>query len=128
MNLKALTPNLMVESVSQTVEFYKEVLGFELVMTLPEEGVPDWALVRSAGVEMMFQSQASMRSELPSFQNRPVGGSLTLYIQMEDVQEFHARLQEKGIAVEDLNTTFYGMREFRVPDCNGYMLVFAQQV
>lgn len=36
--LKRLTPNLIVEDLSRTVEFYQSILDFELVMTVPEEG------------------------------------------------------------------------------------------
>lgn len=36
--LEKLTPNLMVEDVNETIDYYKDVLGFELSMTNPKEG------------------------------------------------------------------------------------------
>jgi catechol 2,3-dioxygenase-like lactoylglutathione lyase family enzyme len=45
--LKKLTPNLMVEDVNRTVAFYQEVLGFELLTSVPEEGQLDLCGVRS---------------------------------------------------------------------------------
>jgi len=37
MALNKLTPNLMVEDVNRTVEFYHDVLGFEFVVGVIEE-------------------------------------------------------------------------------------------
>jgi catechol 2,3-dioxygenase-like lactoylglutathione lyase family enzyme len=49
--LKKLTPNLMVEHVNDTVAFYKDVLGFTLLASVPEEGEFNWAMMkRDAGV------------------------------------------------------------------------------
>ena len=42
--LKKLTPNLMVEHVNDTVTFYKDVLGFTLLASVPEEGEFNWAM------------------------------------------------------------------------------------
>ena len=30
--------------------------------------------------------------------------------------------------VADINTTFYGAREFTMKDCDGYLLIFAEQL
>ncbi|NIR52325.1 bleomycin resistance family protein, partial [candidate division KSB1 bacterium] len=38
MKFRSLTPNVMVEDVNETVEYYKDKLGFELIMSVPEEG------------------------------------------------------------------------------------------
>ena len=39
--LNSLTPNLMVNDVEETVEYYTDVLGFTLLMTVPETGKLD---------------------------------------------------------------------------------------
>jgi len=38
MNMKSVTPNLIVEDVNKTTEWYKETLGFEMIMSVPETG------------------------------------------------------------------------------------------
>ena len=38
MNMKSVTPNLIVEDVNKTTEWYKEILGFEMIMSVPETG------------------------------------------------------------------------------------------
>ncbi|OYT63392.1 glyoxalase, partial [Methanosarcinales archaeon ex4484_138] len=68
MALNKLAPNLMVEDVNRTVEFYQEVLGFEFVMGVIEEvqeiltsyqgdRLLDYAMVKCGDVEMMFQAK-----------------------------------------------------------------------
>ena len=50
-NLKKMTPNLMVEDVNSTLAFYKDVLNFELLATVPETGQFNWAMMRRDNVE-----------------------------------------------------------------------------
>ena len=45
MALNSLTPNLMVNDVEETIEYYTDILGFTLLMTVPETGKLDWAMV-----------------------------------------------------------------------------------
>ncbi len=126
--LKKLSPNLMVEDVSRTVGFYESVLGFQRVMTLPDEGPLEWALVQNGAVEMMFQSQSSLAAESPVFEDKAVGGTLTLYAEVEDLEKYYADIKDRVKVLKEPNTTFYGMREFTVTDCNGYVLTFAQPI
>lgn len=44
MTINSLTPNLMVRDVNATVDFYKQ-LGFEIIQSVPDKGVLDWAMV-----------------------------------------------------------------------------------
>ncbi|MEW6048963.1 MAG: VOC family protein, partial [Bacillota bacterium] len=82
MALKRLTPNLMVENVADTVEFYEKTLGFTLQQSVPEGDGLAWASVRSGDVEIMFQSRSSLSREIPALKDAPAGGALTLYIRM----------------------------------------------
>lgn len=121
-----LTPNLFVNDVNKTVEFYKNVLGFELVLKVPEEGQFDWAMIKCGGVELMIQSKASAVKDLPEFGNQPIGGSLLLYIDVEDVVSLCSKVKAKTKIKKDLHDTFYGTKEFALYDGDGYLLVFAQ--
>jgi len=126
--LKKITPNLMVEDVNYTVDFYRDVLGcFELVSSDPKEGRLDWAMVACEDVELMFQSRKSLSKSVPVFEDIKIGGSLVIYIEMEDVEELYDRIKkDKVTIIKDLHTTHYGMVEFIIKDCNGFVLVFAE--
>ena len=126
--LNKLTPNLMVEDVNTTLDFYRGVLGFEAVATVPEEGQFDWAMLRRDGVEVMLQTRASLGGEIPALQGVPIGGSLTFYVDVTDLAPLYDTLKGKVEIVSDLHTTFYGAREFYVKDCNGYILGFSETV
>lgn len=138
MNYKKISPNLMVEDVTRTVDYYMDVLAFEFVLAVPEEGVDvirerqaglllDWALVRKGGVDVMFQARRSLAEEHFDFAYEEVGGSFTLFIEVEGVDELYERIKEKVQVVRDMETTFYGMKEFIIRDINGYYLSFAQR-
>lgn len=126
--LKKLTPNLMVEDVNETVTFYQDVLGFALLASVPEEGQFNWAMMQHDAVEIMFQSRASLTEDVPLFKDKAIGGSLTLYIDVEDIKGLYGQVQNRVTILHEMTTTFYGTREFTIQDCNGYVLTFAQAV
>ena len=126
--LKKLTPNLMVEDVNETVTFYQDVLGFALLASVPEEGQFNWAMMQHDAVEIMFQSRASLTEDVPLFKDKAIGGSLTLYIDVEDIKGLYGQVQNRVAILHEMSTTFYGTREFTIQDCNGYGLTFAQAV
>ncbi len=138
MPLTKLTPNLMVSDVARTTAYYLETLGFDFVMAMPEnaetpifawpaEGVLDFAMVKSGGVEIFFQSRKSLGGELPILAGQKTGGSFTLYIECDDLDARYEKIAAAGPFLKDLHTTFYGMREFYIKDINGYILAFAQK-
>src|SRR5438045_1223167 len=108
MNLKKMTPNVMVENVNATVAWYRDVLGFALLTSVPEEGQFDWAMMKGGEVELMFQTRASLGGELPLMADRPIGGALTFYTDVEEVQGWYDRLKNQVQVVQDMHTTFYG--------------------
>jgi uncharacterized glyoxalase superfamily protein PhnB len=126
MQISKITPNIMVEDVNKTVEFYTQVLDFELITSVPESGQFNWAMVQNGETALMFQSRASLTEEVPLFQDRPIGGALTFYTNVADVKAWLEKLKGKVEITHELNTTFYGATEFTFLDCNGHVFTFAQ--
>lgn len=125
--LKKIIPNLMVEDVNSTIDYYENKLGcFELISTDPDEGQLDWAMMRSENVELMFQSSKSMGEVIPDFAGKKQGGTFVIYIEVDDIEELYEMLKDVVEIVKELHLTPYGMQEFFVRDLNGYILVFAQ--
>ncbi len=118
----------MIEDVNGTIAFYRDVLGFELVMSVPAEGPLDWALMKRGDAEVMFQARAGLREALPLFADRAVGGALTFYIDTDDVAGLYERVRARVNIVKEMRHTFYGTREFSIEDCNGFTLTFAEHV
>ncbi len=135
MMLKKLTPDLMVKDVNKTVDFYKEILGFEFVMGVPKDSqevtmeMPKdkqliFAAMKCGEVEIMFDN---ISGDIPLFKDMDIGGSLTLYIEVDNIKELFEKLKGKIEIVKELHDTFYGMQEFYIKDCNGYVLEFSEK-
>ena len=124
--LKKLTPNLMVEDVARTLAFYREVLGFQVLTTLPEQEPFDFAIVQRDSVELMFQSRVSLSDNVPALTGVPIGASQTFYIDVEGIRDLYQALHDKVEIVVDFHTTFYGTQEFYFRDINGYILSFSE--
>lgn len=124
--LKKLTPNLMVESVDQTIAFYREVLGFAVLTTVGEEGALDFVILQRDSIEIMFQSRKSLSENVPALTGSPIGASQTFYIEVAGVKTLYEQLKGKVEIVVDLHTTFYGTEEFYFKDINGYILSFSE--
>ena len=112
------------------------VLGFGLAMGVPEgtqrvvttregSGPLGFAIIKRNEVELMLQSQTSVAEELPEFSKRPLGGTVTLYIEVADVSGLYQSMKGRATILKDLHTTFYGAKEFCIRDNSGYVLTFA---
>ncbi len=127
MTYTSLTPNLMVDDVNATVDFYRDILGFNLIVSVPESGRFNWAMMGSGGALLMFQTRESLGEELPMLAERPIQGGLTLYTKLKGLDELHERVKSTGIVVKEPYTAFYGPREFVIQDPNGYLICFSEE-
>lgn len=126
MKYKNLTPNLMVADVAKTIAYYRDVLNFEVIESVPYEDKLIFAIVQADSMLLMFQEEQSLKAEYPQLAECSTKAGITLYIQVSDVQTLYDRLKEKVTIVKDLYTTFYESRDFAIEDCNHYILTFSQ--
>jgi uncharacterized glyoxalase superfamily protein PhnB len=122
--MESLAPNIFVKDMNATMDFYKN-LGFEKIMSVPETGNYDWAMLTNGGVTFMFQTYGSLGNQIPQI-NRNDGGSLLFYIKLKGIRSFHDKIKSKAKVIVELNKTFYGATEFSIVDNNGYVLTFAE--
>ncbi|HOS47939.1 MAG TPA: VOC family protein [Bacteroidia bacterium] len=122
--MNSVAPNIFVNDLKATIEFYKH-LGFTVTVTVPEEGDLVWVMMTNGSVVFMFQSFTSLGDELPEIK-RSEGGSLLLYIQVNNIRDFFEDVSSKVKILKGLEKTFYGATEFSVLDNNGYVLTFAE--
>ena len=88
--LSKLTPNLIVTDVSRSVAFYRDVLGFHVELTVPPDAEPYvFASVQSGPIEIFLNAPEPAYAEYPSFKDRRIGGTLTLFIEVVDVTGLH---------------------------------------
>ena len=110
--MESISPNIFVKDINETVKFYQSI-GFETVMTVPEEGDLVWVMMTCGNVTFMFQTFDSLGSELPTI-SRQDGGSLLLYIQTKEIRAFHDKIKDKVNVIKGLEKTFYGATEFAI--------------
>lgn len=141
LNFDKLTPNLMVKDVAETVLFYTQKLGFNLKMLVPadtqkmidvfENGKKYKCAMLCRGEEFfMFMDNTSYKSEMKKLISSNVSMSGILYCDISDgIEKFRNDLFAKGVnIVRDIEITWYGMKEFYIEDCNGYMIGFGEKV
>lgn len=122
--METISPNIFVNDIHATVEFYK-ILGFTVLTAVPEEKNPIFVMMTCGNVTFMFQTFASIENTLPLI-NRSNGGSLLLYIKVKNIRAFFEKINDKVTVLNGLEKTFYGATEFSIKDNNNYMLTFAE--
>jgi uncharacterized glyoxalase superfamily protein PhnB len=129
MKFNKLTPNLFVHDVEASMKFYESVLGFQKSMTVPEKPPYIFGAVTKGNVEIFFNDLKAVAEENPQVANAKIGGTLTLYIEVEAIEEVLQAVEKSGARISmPLKTQFYGMREFGFVDPEGWMVTIAERV
>ena len=128
MQIKKLTPNLIVRDVAASLKFYREVLGLETGMTVPEQAPYVFAAVTNGAVEVSFNDQKVVAAEYPKLA-ATIGASLTLYMEVDSLQDVLDRVKKTGAKISmPVTEQFYGMKEFAFEDQDGYTITIAEKM
>jgi len=119
-----ISPLLAVRNMKQTIEFYKNSLGFRLGMTLPDADSPEYADLSKDGMVLMF---------IPA-QNHGIGSEeklgigVNIYMNIDgDIDEYYNELKNRNVRIAvEIKDEPYGVRDFTVEDIDGYKLTFSQ--
>ena len=118
--------HLKVAYLERALRFYRDVLGFSVVATVPEASPYVFAIVQSGPVRVFLNAPEPAIAEYPAFKGRPIGGTLTLFIHVDDVHAAHESLKDRVQIVMPLEAKWYGVTEFAFVDPDGYVITFAQ--
>ena len=128
MQIKKLTPNLVVRNVESSLKFYREILGLEKAISVPDQSPYVFASVSNGAVEIFFNDQKTVAAEYPRLA-ATIAASLTLYIEVDDMQAIFDRVQQAGAKISmSVTEQFYGMKEFAFEDGDGYAITIAQKM
>jgi catechol 2,3-dioxygenase-like lactoylglutathione lyase family enzyme len=123
-----LAPVLVVENVEPCLRFWVERLGFKPVNEVPgPDGKLIFASAVKEGVEVMYQTRASVIAERPDSAAELKGHSAALYITVEDLDPFEKAVAEAPV-VKARHKTFYGTVEIYVREPGGNIVGFAQKL
>jgi catechol 2,3-dioxygenase-like lactoylglutathione lyase family enzyme len=124
--ISKITPNLVVSDVERSLAFYRDQLGFSVAMTVPDVGPFVFASLRSGPVEVFLNAPGPAYAEYPVFGSRAIGGTFTLFLEVEDIASLHAHLKDRVPIVMPLEKKWYGVTEFAITDPDGYVITFAE--
>jgi len=119
---KSVAPSFVVADVVATAEYYRDVLGFEILGYFGEPIV--FAMVARGGVELHF-GKADAEPQRTNLELRKI--SSDAYIWITDVEALFQELTASGAdIIAGPIRQVYDCIELEVRDCNGFKLVFSQ--
>lgn len=123
--MKKLTPVIFVEHIEPCLPFWEERLGFRRTIEVPQGDSLGFAAVAQGGVEVMYQSRASVAADVPALAQSPFAQSGALFIEVESLDAIIPKLEGVDVVVPE-RTTFYGAREIFVRAPCGTVVGFAE--
>ena len=129
--VRKVTPVLVVDEIEPVVGFWRK-LGIEPGVEVPGSGGLVFAIFTAEGVEVMYQTAASVREDLVAAASAPQAfrgepQQATLYVEVQSLADVEEQLQGERL-VMPRRTTFYGATEVAYTDPAGNVIVFAQRV
>lgn len=122
MRLTNLRPMLEASDLRETIRFYTEVLGFTRQAVYPDAESMIWASLTKDDIDLMFTA----RNDHSTSAEPTLTGSL--YFATDSVDEIWEALKDRGALEYPIENFPYGMREFAIRECNGYLLQFGQEI
>jgi len=116
--IKSVVPKLPFTDKKQTLDFYMQRLGFEL---LSDYG--DYLIMRREGAELHFFAYPTLV---------PAKSDFMIYLRIDSgIEQLYEQMQKQQPALERLHrleTKPWGQKEFAIIDPNGTLLTFGQGV
>jgi catechol 2,3-dioxygenase-like lactoylglutathione lyase family enzyme len=114
----------LVDDIAGTVDYYRDVLGFDVEWIW---GEPPVAACVTRGAVGIMPALASIRGARNSMKAVNGGANTDIYVQVEDVQAVYQEVVARGAhATGAPEAREYGMIDFNVEDPNGYTIGFGQ--
>lgn len=115
MKMTRVIPMLPVKSMAASVDFYCRMLGFTV-----EKRRDDWGWAMLAFDDCRLMVDQSINAHPGQFRDA------VLYLYPDDIVAYHRMVKKNGLAIPDLDETFYGHKEFRIDDPDGNRLWIGQ--
>jgi len=131
-SIKKAVPMIYVPDVAATLDWYAAI-GFKEIARYEDDGLVNFGMVSFGKAEIML-----------NMHGKPGPHDMSLWFYTDKVDDLYRLLKSRQMAaaqaalagqpgdhegvefVEDINDTFYDVREFGIRDLNGYVLYFEQ--
>lgn len=121
---------LQVFDMPTSLAFYRDVLAFEVVSEVPDDGRCDWVMLKRFESELMLNTayEAADRPSAPEPARISAHADTALFFDCEDVDAAYDYLRQRGIAAKPPIITDYGMKQLYLNDPDGYELCLPHPV
>ena len=124
--VKKITPILFAKILEPCIQFWSERLGFQKTIEVAEGDKVGFVILEKNGIELMYQSFASVAKDNAATGEAVRKGPSFLYIEVADLDAALEATKGAEIVMQ-VRTTFYHSREFGIKEPAGHYLIFAQQ-
>ncbi len=123
--LKRITPILVVDEIERCLAFW-DALGFDRTADVPHGDRLGFVILEKSGLEIMYQTRASIAADLPPMAGTPTGGTC-LFLEVMDLDATIEAIAGAPV-IFPRRKTFYGMEEIGVREPGGNAVTFAMAV
>jgi uncharacterized glyoxalase superfamily protein PhnB len=121
-----VNPHLPVRNLSQTLDYYRDKLGFyeEWTWTNDQGMIKDGGIRRDE-MRLLFGENPEFVEMINSYQK----ARLPLMWFVDNIEDIFSEFQNIGLQIVDpLRTHSYGLKEFSFVDINGYFIRVAESI
>lgn len=122
LTFQTLTPILYVDAIEPCLPFWLDRLGFAVTVSVPEGDSLGFVALARDGVEVMYQTHASMAKDVGAVGS--MRSPVMLFVRVADVDAVIDRLDGADVVVPK-RRTFYGADEIYVRTVGGHIIGFA---
>lgn len=126
-SIRKVTPVLIVDAIEPCLAYWVDTLGYEKTVEVPHEGKLGFVILvhrTVAGGELMLQTLASLRDDLPAALPYAPVGSTILYAEVSSLAAARATLANVPTLVA-FRETPYGAQETVTLSPGGQVTIFA---
>jgi uncharacterized glyoxalase superfamily protein PhnB len=118
-----LEPMIYTTNLEESIQFYRDILGFEVEEYYPDKENPTWVCIRIGDDRLGIGKTFSYIHH--KLHPRGVDGSgVQFYIRVADVDRLYDKYHDKIEIIDDIENKPWGDREFTFKDPNGYLISF----
>ena len=119
-----ISPTLAVRNMNETIEFYKNALGFKVGMAFPDIESPEYVDLSKDSMVLML----TLAENMGIGSKERLGIGVNLYMNIDgNIDEYYNELKNREVKIAvEIKDEPYGIRDFTVDDPDGYKLTFNQ--
>ncbi|MGN6397063.1 MAG: VOC family protein [Mucilaginibacter sp.] len=124
--IEGLAPLLYVFDMPASLKFYRDILGFKVVLSSEQNDTADWVLLKLNTTELMLNTAYEMenRPKKPDANRLAMHADTWLYFGCPDTDALYEHLKSHGVELDKPGITKYNWKAIHLKDPDGYGLCF----